>query len=462
MRNNIYSFIVDNHPRFSYEGWHLARSLQLHCAAPPRDIHVQFTPEVTADIEAIFADAGYSTHRIEPFGDGKWCNKLAQIPNVLQEDFDYLLLLDTDTITVGDMRPFFTEEALYAKVVDFANPSLQALTEIFDTAGVQKPELILTDAGDGKTFSGNCNGGMYALHKSVANTFSEKWRQWALWLMNHSEPLRRENKVMHIDQIAAALAIYDAGIPFRLAPANVNYFTHQPSPHICHDESQPIALLHYHDTSINVLGLLASPPRLPPAAASALAEANRIISGGFHNTLFWQFRYAMFPERGSGVGSRGAAAEFKRSILKAQGVESAKSILDVGCGDFEVLAPLNLNGYLGIDTSEQAISIAKSKRPDLNFELFLGQEIAPRDMVICLEVLIHQTTPEAYRQLVDFLVAHTGDTLIVSGYNAKTPHHMCYFHEPLQQTLQNTGAFSAIREIGRHSDVVMYACTKAA
>jgi len=31
----IYSFVVDAGPAFAYQGWHLAQSLRLRCAAEP-------------------------------------------------------------------------------------------------------------------------------------------------------------------------------------------------------------------------------------------------------------------------------------------------------------------------------------------------------------------------------------------------------------------------------------------
>ena len=44
------------------------------------------------------------------------------------------------------------------------------------------------------------------------------------------------------------------------------------------------------------------------------------------------------------------------------------SILDVGCGDLEVFAPLPATNYTGVDISEQALSIARLKRPEWSFE----------------------------------------------------------------------------------------------
>jgi 2-polyprenyl-3-methyl-5-hydroxy-6-metoxy-1,4-benzoquinol methylase len=124
---------------------------------------------------------------------------------------------------------------------------------------------------------------------------------------------------------------------------------------------------------------------------------------GFQNALFWNRRYATHPERGSGLGSRGQNAAYKRELLRAQGIEAFGSILDIGCGDLEVVSQLNLRNYTGVDVSLQSIIRARMKRPDWNFVLHEGQEIGNADPVLCLEVLIHQRTLTEYRSLVRML-----------------------------------------------------------
>jgi hypothetical protein len=82
-----------------------------------------------------------------------------------------------------------------------------------------------------------------------------------------------------------------------------------------------------------------------------------------------------------------------------------------------------------------------------------------REMVLCLEVLIHQSTREEYDRLVGFLAEHTERTLLVSGYGRKDkPHHMLHFYEPLSVSLTKTGRFQSIRPIGRRTDVTVFRC----
>jgi hypothetical protein len=100
--------------------------------------------------------------------------------------------------------------------------------------------------------------------------------------------------------------------------------------------------------------------------------------------------------------------------------------------------------------------------PAHQFSVGLDDSAPASDFVICFEVLIHQPDLSAYNQVIDFATRRTTQTLIISGYAAETEairtNSMVFFHEPLADSLAATGRFSSIREIGRHTDVVIYRC----
>ena len=83
-----------------------------------------------------------------------------------------------------------------------------------------------------------------------------------------------------------------------------------------------------------------------------------------------------------------------------------RSMLDVGCGDHEVLSALPFTGrYTGLDISEIIIDVNSRKFPEKSFrqadfvlisEFDLGELVS--DAVLCLEVLIHQHASESYRR----------------------------------------------------------------
>jgi hypothetical protein len=282
----IFSFIVDADPKFAYQGYHLARSLIQHSCNDPADIHIQFAREVPGTIREIFSKLRCSAHELERFGDGRYCNKIAQLANLKTYEFKQVVLLDTDTIALADLRPHLSADALLAKVADLANPSVTVLREIARRAGMRRlPPLISTDAGKGQTYLGNCNGGFYAIPKKLCLPVDTEWRRWASWLLGNVEPLKREGKETHVDQVAMWLAIHMADIPYQPAPSNLNYYVHFAGEHRNLDSRFNIALIHYHDCCLNALGQIEPHAKLQHAERHAIEGANKLIRQGFESGL---------------------------------------------------------------------------------------------------------------------------------------------------------------------------------
>jgi hypothetical protein len=458
-----YSFIVDADPLFAYQGWHLAHSLIEYSDADPRDVYVQFTPEVEIQTVQFFDALGCNVSRLEKFGDGRYCNKIAQWSNVRSSKAEHFVFLDTDTILVGDCREHLISKTISAKIVDLANPPLETLDEIMTAAGFPtRPMLCKVDANQEETYNGNCNGGMYSIPRLHADRLFADWRRWALWLLDNMEPLQRAGKASHVDQVSFCLAIHELGLEFERAPSNVNYYVHFAGDHNYFDPSQPISLIHYHNESINVVGAIEPRGAVTAREIAAVGRANDQIARRFSNRLFWDMRYAHFIERGSGVGSRGQNLEYKRKLLQDQGAEQARSVLDVGCGDLQVIKPLTLQNYVGVDQSKTTLDIAKRTRPDWTFLPAPAIGAPAAELVLCFEVLIHQETLSAYLALIKYLAEKTEGSLLVSGYEEETQsireNPMLFYYEPLSLSLARTQRFEAITIVGRHSDVVIFRC----
>src|SRR5436190_12962785 len=108
----VVSFIIDSDPIFAYTGWHLAHSLVEHLGLPWSSIHVQFTPEVPPQTKEEFRKLGCSVHPLARFGDGRYCNKLAQWDNLKEVAADHFVFLDTDMICVDDFSEFLAPSAV--------------------------------------------------------------------------------------------------------------------------------------------------------------------------------------------------------------------------------------------------------------------------------------------------------------------------------------------------------------
>ena len=81
-------------------------------------------------------------------------------------------------------------------------------------------------------------------------------------------------------------------------------------------------------------------------------------------------------------------------------------VLDVGCGDLETTRHAPFTSYTGIDVSERALKQAQAKRPDWAFSDTPLNEFrdGSKALVICLDVLIHQSETDGAGNLIDYSV----------------------------------------------------------
>jgi hypothetical protein len=277
-RKTIYSFVVSAAQQSAYQGYQLARSLIQHGCSNAADVNVQFMDDVGVETRQLFRDLGCTEHAIDRFGDGRYCNKIALLANLKPIDFDHVVLLDTNMIAIGDPRPYLCDDALMAKVVDLPQPPAHILDEIARLAGMNHlPPMGRVDATHLPTYVGNCNGGFWGIPKALAVRVDDAWRRWALWLLDHMEPLTRSGTRDSFEQVAMWLAIIMDRIPYRAAPSNVNYYVHFDGEHHYFDPKSDIVLLHYGDASLNALGKLESRPALNTLGRDAIAKANEQI-----------------------------------------------------------------------------------------------------------------------------------------------------------------------------------------
>ena len=150
------------------------------------------------------------------------------------------------------------------------------------------------------------------------------------------------------------------------------------------------------------------------------------------NRAFWNERYRTLPWLGSGPGSRGIAQQYKASLLKTVLLNNdITSVLDVGCGDLcwlrtDRLSVQDLEGirYVGLDISEAAVDANRRSFPELEFELYdLARDPLPvhADLVLCFDVLIHQTSREQFTTCLTHLLDGIERHAFVSYTNPGRP-----------------------------------------
>jgi SAM-dependent methyltransferase len=210
-----------------------------------------------------------------------------------------------------------------------------------------------------------------------------------------------------------------------------------------------------------------NPNYRPPTLANNIYRevrvliANRFNRLRFNNRDFWNDRYETNIEKGSGPGSRNKNLELKRQIvshyIKKYQIES---ILDLGCGDIELIRDLDIKNYYGVDISDVVIKRNQTIRPDLVFERsnicnMLFTENA--DMVLCLDVLIHQKSYADYEAVIRTALDRAGKLALISGYIQPPEGWNVFFHEPLDRTIARLAPSAQISHLAAYRDTELFA-----
>ena len=451
-----YSILLENHPKSFYHCWILVQSLLQNAKVAPEAIFVQ----CVKDVPEIWRDKLVTLAvQIVPSsweGNADYAFKAKQLSLAELADFQIVVLLDTNMLLLESIECQFSKKEIVGKIVDLPNPDISTLEKVYKAAKLSlNVKSIPSDLDPAKsTYQGNLSGGIYIIPKKVLSKLSKSWQKWTNWFNKNVEVAATINNVNQISQVAFSMAVHESKLPIKHLSRKYNCPTHL---HFAADIA-PVVLHHFNQ--FTKVGLLYNHNPAFPQFSETINRANQFIGSVFDNLPFWEFRYKFYPALGSGIGSRDEHKIDKIALLKSLNIEASETILDVGCGDLEVLADFEFKEYLGLEASTEAIKIAKAKRPDLKFQLLdasIGNLSKQYDTVICLEVLNHQKDRTAYFKLIQFLAKATKKRLIVTGYNGKKPHHdtnhMLAFHEPLPKSLVDLETFNNIRLIARYSDV---------
>ena len=440
MSFRLYSAVVDSIGPFPWQARQLVWSLvQLAGVSPAQIILHVVNADSDPDIQASLKRLGVEVVPVDAYPNHPYCNKLQQLPSLASREFDEVVLLDCDVMVLEE--PPSAKGGVIAKPVDFANPPMDILERLYAMAGLPITSAT-SDVDNALTVRANANGGVYVLARENFELLSLAWRRWADWCLERREIFG--DKWIHIDQVSFAMAVTSEGIPFAEMDRRFNVPTHVPQPGEL--DCNP-AILHYH-RAVDTQQLLLPIEGLPRVNGAInrvnteiLAERRR----NFDNKAFWSARYAVHPDLGSGVGSRGQTLARKQQLLSSVvSIIDAQSILDVGSGD----------GYTASVLPERvkvhAVDVAATSR-----ELYLQSVPGGQwnchdfsasafdvdvDMVVCLDVLIHLSSGQAYQAFVKNLLSY-GVPVLLSGFDAQPVDlgPMTYFQEPLSTTISAYG-----------------------
>ncbi len=452
----IYSCLMAAGPTYAQQTLTLVWTLLDLAHVPADRIVVHALEDADAAVLRQIETLGVRTRRCAPFDAAHpHCNKLRQLEDPALLAAPVIVLCDTD---LAFAHPIDTTvpRGVRAKIVDLPNPPIDVWRAVFAAAGLPFPAVLArTSFGDHPTPPMNCNGGLYVLSQATAAALRECWPRWTRWLIARPELLPSPMRV-HVDQVAFGLAATELALEIDLLPLEDNCPTHVSGESVAHVAPR---VLHYHGR-VDASGFLL--PTSAPGVDRAITTVNGAIRRrrrlGFDNQTFWDFRYRHAPDLGSGIGSRGAALDAKRELL-ARAITADASVLDVGCGDLETSRALDVTRYTGLDVSAEAIALARSKRPDWTFRHgdLRHLDLEPHDVVVCLDVLIHQRTYAAYRSLIATLLRAASRTLIVSGYNQPPWHEseMTFYYEPVTTSVRRLAGAASMEILGGIRDVTI-------
>lgn len=459
----LFSCVVDGaHCRFQNQAFHWAASLIHLARVPGSQIALHIVGSLAPDLAEWLRDMGVAIRPVETFGH-PYCNKLQQLAPLGAADRPFVVMMDCDTVATAPAS-WVQPRYVAAKRVDTALPPPSILSNVFAAAGLGEPcwceSDLLPGAETRLTDRNNCNGGVYVIRRSFLDILAPAWHRWARWCVERHELFGPY--ASHIDQVSLALAARELRIDIEPLDRSYNFPTHLPLPPEC--DVDPF-ILHYH--SHIDCQLLLKPTGLPRTDA-AITRVNECFSAlrrsAFLNATFFGARYELFPELGSGVGSAGEHVEYKRRVLKTLIRDPDLSVLDVGCGNLAATAHLPVRRYVGIDIAASAIAEARLQRPEWVFVAgdATTQHLSPADVVICLDVLIHQPSCARYRQLVNRLVSLTNSTLIVGAYDHEPvfTSSITFYHEPITETLAQYAEFGETSVVGRYRDVSVVVARK--
>ncbi|MEB3317266.1 MAG: hypothetical protein VKO39_03905 [Cyanobacteriota bacterium] len=114
---HVFSCVVDSQPIYYFQAWNLIHSLIGKADVKAEQIIVNFTPNVDPDLIREIKQLNCHVRFIEPFGDKKYCNKIAQLDQDIFHECDGVFLLDLDMIVLANIDHLYHPNMICGKVV---------------------------------------------------------------------------------------------------------------------------------------------------------------------------------------------------------------------------------------------------------------------------------------------------------------------------------------------------------
>ncbi|MDR3539193.1 MAG: class I SAM-dependent methyltransferase [Acetobacteraceae bacterium] len=142
---------------------------------------------------------------------------------------------------------------------------------------------------------------------------------------------------------------------------------------------------------------------------------------GFSSAAYWERRYQGGGT--SGAGSYGRLARFKADFINNFVRRHAiASVLDLGCGDGNLLSLLQVPDYTGIDVSPTSLAGCAARFPAHRFLSFDAIETVPAaELALSIDVVFHLIEDAVFVQYMHALFAHATRFVLVYASNVDHP-----------------------------------------
>ena len=141
----------------------------------------------------------------------------------------------------------------------------------------------------------------------------------------------------------------------------------------------------------------------------------------FSSSTYWDMRY----RRGgnSGAGSYGRLAKFKAGFINAfAAANRVTDVIDLGCGDGNLLSMLRVDAYTGVDVSHAILADVSARFPGHRFVPFDRIEAEPQaDVALSIDVIFHLVEDDVFTRYMGALFAHAQRFVLIYASNIDLP-----------------------------------------
>jgi hypothetical protein len=163
------------------------------------------------------------------------------------DEWDWLIMLDTDTVVVNDISGHILGHEIAAKPADWSPLRLPQWTLLYEYFGLGLPATRFKTSFHGMPIPPYFNSGVLIVPRQHALTLRDTWLSYTsrLEVAYASLPEVRA-RAFFTDQMALSLALISAGLPYRELPLEMNFPTHSPVRPAYKPENLTPCIVHYH------------------------------------------------------------------------------------------------------------------------------------------------------------------------------------------------------------------------